>query len=52
MTFFCAKFAFGHTLRPKLRASRTLEEMEANITSLLHPCPRLLEKPNTLLLTW
>ena len=52
MTFFCANFAFGHTLRPKLCAGQYLEEMEANITSLLHPCPRLLERPNTLLLSW
>jgi nifR3 family TIM-barrel protein len=51
-TFFCANFSFGHTLRPKLCSGRTLEDMVPNIASLLHPCPQLLDRPNSLLLTW
>ena len=52
MTYFCSNFAFGHTLRPKLCAGQSLEDMEANIATLLRPCPPLLDRPNSLLLTW
>ena len=51
MTYFCANFAFGHTLRPKLCAGRTLEEIQANIATDLNPCPELLPRPNSLMFT-
>lgn len=51
MTYFCANFAFGHTLRPKLCAGRTLEEIQADIAAHLNPCPQLLPRPNSLMFT-
>ena len=49
MTFYCANFAFGHTLRPKLCSGRSLKEILDLISGCLDPCPRLLDRPNTLL---
>ena len=49
MTYFCANFAFGHSLRPRLCAGQNLEDIQACIRDLLDPCPRLLPRPNSLM---
>jgi len=49
--YFCANFAFGHALRPKLCAGQNLQEIQASIAAHLNPCPQLLPRPNSLMFT-
>jgi nifR3 family TIM-barrel protein len=47
--YFCANFAFGHALRPRLCSGQSLSEIQDGIAANLTPCPRLLTRPNALM---